>query len=371
VEPYRPTKIDIRKLGLCATLVTFQTPPSEYYTFKEGDIVGIGKEKYLPYTFRDLSTLIRDYQLREDSRTLDSGTVTSLLSTLIPIAMPFGVASGIMAAQGLDSLATGGTAMYDSRKTHPSEEIANSSGFFPLWVSGRESEIFYFPSDVHTIEVSVKGKPILFPLVASTASPSEKLTKVPAKISKAYATKDSGFIHHRNCPKIAHLLVGKELIEFTSLEEALQSGGKSCETCKDYFQKSLIGEGPVPPSVAKTDTAPQPPSSASPSPSPEAKETKTAETTTPPPKGRHNRAKSEKTEAKTTQATTPSSLEVIYVKEPAITLWDRSGTQPLQIATLPKGTKLTVLGQEDKWCHVKTEDGREGWVASELTSSQP
>lgn len=136
-------------------------------------------------------------------------------------------------------------------------------------------------------------------------------------------------------------------------------------------REAMIEEGPVPPSVAKTDTAPQPPSSASPSPSPEAKETKTAETTTPPPKGRHNRAKSEKTEAKMTQAPTPSSPEVIYVKEPAITLWDRSGTQPLQIVTLPKGTKLTVLGQEDKWCHVKTEDGREGWVASELTSSQP
>lgn len=136
-------------------------------------------------------------------------------------------------------------------------------------------------------------------------------------------------------------------------------------------REAMIEEGPVPPSVAKTDTAPQPPSSASPSPSLEAKETKTAEPTTPPPKGRHNRAKSEKTEAKMTQATTPSSPEVIYVKEPAMTLWDRSGTQPLQIVTLPKGTKLTVLGHEDKWCHVKTEDGREGWVASELTSPQP
>lgn len=136
-------------------------------------------------------------------------------------------------------------------------------------------------------------------------------------------------------------------------------------------REAMIEEGPVPASVAKTDTAPQAPSSASPSPSPEAKETKTAETMTPPPKGRHNRTKSEKTETKMTQATTLSSPEVIYIKEPAITLWDRSGTQPLQIATLSKGTKLTILGQEDKWCHVKTEDGREGWVASELTSSQP
>lgn len=239
VEPYRPTEIDTRKLGLCATLVTFQTPPSECYTFNEGDIVGIGKEKYLPYTFSDLLTLIQDNQSRENSRQLDMGTATALVSSLVPMALPFGAAMGIMAAQSLGGLATGGTSMYNYGKNiaNPLQEIVKSSGFFPLMVSGRESKIFYFPSDVHTIEVSVKGKPILFPLVASTASPSEKLTGVPAKISKAYATKDSGFIHHRNCPKIAHLLVGKELIEFTSLEEALQAGGKSCETCKDYFQK--------------------------------------------------------------------------------------------------------------------------------------
>lgn len=75
-------------------------------------------------------------------------------------------------------------------------------------------------------------------------------------------------------------------------------------------------------------------------------------------------------EAKTAQPATTQSA-VVYVKDPAIILWNRQGTQPTGTVILPQGTRLTVLGQEDKWYHVKTDDGTEGWVVSESTSSQP
>jgi methylphosphotriester-DNA--protein-cysteine methyltransferase len=55
---------------------------------------------------------------------------------------------------------------------------------------------------------------------------------VTQSIQAVYVNKDSGIFHRRNCPKIAHLLVGKELIEFPSPEEASKAGNSPCEACK-------------------------------------------------------------------------------------------------------------------------------------------
>lgn len=52
------------------------------------------------------------------------------------------------------------------------------------------------------------------------------------KHSGIFHRKDSRVFHRRNCSKIAHLLEGKELTEFSSPEEALKAGGSPCDACK-------------------------------------------------------------------------------------------------------------------------------------------
>ena len=68
--------------------------------------------------------------------------------------------------------------------------------------------------------------------VNRTNSQIEKAGKPALETSKVYAINNSNIFHRRNCSRIAHLLVGKELIEISSAEEAVKGGGLPCNTCR-------------------------------------------------------------------------------------------------------------------------------------------
>ncbi|MDO8137542.1 MAG: hypothetical protein Q6354_07860 [Candidatus Brocadiales bacterium] len=239
VEPFQPAS-DISKLGLRGVLITFQnSSQSEDFFFQEGDIVGIGGEKYLPYSYSDLLTLTQDYQTKKSAQQINIGTGSQLLQGLLYSVMPYGAGMGIATATTLSGSAMAGTMYSDhsSQVMAPYREMGKAL-MFPFHASQRTSGVLYFPSDVHSIEVTVKGSPIRIPIFASKAPITKEVAEPTPKISKAYAPKDSGIFHHRNCPKIAHLLVGKELIEFSSPEEVLRAGGRPCEVCQNYFNNS-------------------------------------------------------------------------------------------------------------------------------------
>lgn len=75
------------------------------------------------------------------------------------------------------------------------------------------------------------------PSTAQVSDAKSQITQTTAQTNTVYATKDSGIFHRRSCSKIAHLLVGKELIEFSSPEAALKAGGSPCDACKPQSSK--------------------------------------------------------------------------------------------------------------------------------------
>lgn len=70
-------------------------------------------------------------------------------------------------------------------------------------------------------------------------------------------------------------------------------------------------------------------------------------------------------------AQTAAPPEAVYVKDSTASLLQEPGPPFQQLAVLQKGTKLTVLGLHDQWYRVRTEDGKEGLVASWMVSPQP
>ncbi|MBI2459947.1 MAG: SH3 domain-containing protein [Candidatus Rokubacteria bacterium] len=71
---------------------------------------------------------------------------------------------------------------------------------------------------------------------------------------------------------------------------------------------------------------------------------------------------------------TPSAAlpEIVYARAGAgVSLREGAGPDHKVITVLAKGTRLFVLDEKDRWYNVRTEDGKEGWVASWQTSVQP
>lgn len=58
--------------------------------------------------------------------------------------------------------------------------------------------------------------------------------------------------------------------------------------------------------------------------------------------------------------------EVVYVTAPAVNVREGAGETFKVLATVPKGTKLRVMGEKDEWYKVRLDDGREGWIANWL-----
>ncbi len=71
----------------------------------------------------------------------------------------------------------------------------------------------------------------------------------------------------------------------------------------------------------------------------------------------------------------PPVPEVVYVKATTINIREDAGTSAKAVATARKGNKLLVLDEtqrgKEKWYRIRTEDGREGWVASWLVATEP
>lgn len=64
--------------------------------------------------------------------------------------------------------------------------------------------------------------------------------------------------------------------------------------------------------------------------------------------------------------------EIVYARVAAgVSLREGAGPTHKVIGIVKKGARLYVLDEKDKWYNVKTEDGKEGWVASWQTSLQP
>jgi len=63
--------------------------------------------------------------------------------------------------------------------------------------------------------------------------------------------------------------------------------------------------------------------------------------------------------------------EVVYVTAPAVNVREGAGETFKVLATVQKGTKLRVMDGKDEWYKVRLDDGREGWIANWLVSTQP
>jgi hypothetical protein len=75
------------------------------------------------------------------------------------------------------------------------------------------------------------------------------------------------------------------------------------------------------------------------------------------------------------QAPRPATPEVVYVKAGQANVREAAGTSHRIVATVGRGTRLTVVGQSgpdsDRWYKVRLDDGREAWVAASVVSFAP
>ncbi len=69
---------------------------------------------------------------------------------------------------------------------------------------------------------------------------------------------------------------------------------------------------------------------------------------------------------------TAAAAETNYVDDTlVITLRTGQGNAYQILRTLNSGTALEILGREDKYAHVRTPDGTEGWVLTQYLTPQP
>jgi len=66
-----------------------------------------------------------------------------------------------------------------------------------------------------------------------------------------------------------------------------------------------------------------------------------------------------------------ANFKIIYVKGDSVNLRLGPGVNFKKIGSATQGTKLIVLETRKKWLRVSQDDGRESWIAEQLTESKP
>jgi curli biogenesis system outer membrane secretion channel CsgG len=69
--------------------------------------------------------------------------------------------------------------------------------------------------------------------------------------------------------------------------------------------------------------------------------------------------------------TSGSSLRVLFVKWPQVSLREGPGTNFKTTIQVQKGTALEVIEEKGQWLKVRLEDGQEGWIGKATVSESP
>lgn len=180
------TGIDIRKAGLHGVLLTIQVvrePDAlkklqDTYQFDYGDIIGIGTEQYMPYPLSDaLTKMINSETLNESIGGAAFGIATgagigaAAGTALGAILGARGEGLGIFAGAGaVYGALPGGVVGWRKYKQALEDalftEVSSRSLELPFTVTNQMSGVVWFPSDVHSIQVSVDGNITSVPVIS-------------------------------------------------------------------------------------------------------------------------------------------------------------------------------------------------------------
>ncbi|MFQ5956531.1 MAG: hypothetical protein ACE5KK_02025, partial [Candidatus Brocadiales bacterium] len=98
---------------------------------------------------------------------------------------------------------------------------------------------------IHTIELPEKEAQVTAQQITEKTVPQQVVTtyEPPPYSGEVYAAKLSQTFHHPDCPEISGL-EKKDLVSFSSANDAIQAGGIACQTCKPLAEEPATEETP-------------------------------------------------------------------------------------------------------------------------------